>query len=125
MDAQLLINRMLELPTAIAKVQHELITLNQKSQEVSNKIMKCETALKVMIAGMTDDGGKKKYSNEDARRAAFAEMAEDDLDLNELKSESAELENTLALERMNFDLLVNEQKNTRAVLIFLSGNREL
>jgi hypothetical protein len=125
MDAQLLITRMLELPTAIAKVQYELITLNQKSQETSNRIMKCETALKVMIAGMTEDGGKKKYSNEDARRAAFAEMAEDDLDLNELKRESAELENKLALERMSFDLLVNEQKNTRAVLIFLSGNREL
>ena len=35
------------------------------------------------------------------------------------------LENKLELERMAFDLLINEQKNTRVILAFISGNQEL
>lgn len=124
MNTKSLTDRMLALPQEIADVQLELLTAGQKAQEISNQIVKCETKLRVQIAGETDEAGKKKHSNEDARRAAFAEAAEADLELNDLKTESLAVEKELQLKKIDFDCLTNEQKNIRAVLIFLSGKGE-
>jgi FtsZ-binding cell division protein ZapB len=77
-----------------------------------------------MITGLVDDAGKKLYSNEDARRAAFSEMAEDDIELSELKEKNAQIERAIQEFRISFDCLNNEQKNIRAVLMFLSGKGE-
>lgn len=124
MNTEILIGRMAKLPQEIADVQLELLTAGQKSQEISNQIVKCETKLKAQIAAETDDAGKKKYSNEDARRAAFAEAVEADLELNDLKIESLAVEGEIQSKKIDFDCLTNEQKNIRAVLIFLSGKGE-
>lgn len=124
METQKFIDRLIELPKELADIQQDLLEASQKSQKVSNEILKCETKLRVLIASLTDDNGKKQYSNEDARRAAFVEMAEDDIELNELKEKSLALENEIQVKRINFDCLTNEQKNIRAVLMFLSGKGE-
>lgn len=121
MNTHSLIDRLLEIPKEIESLQKELVNSTRGSQEILNQIVKCETKIRVLIAGLTDDAGKKQYSNEDARRAAFAEMAEDDLELNELKTQSAALENWIQLKRVEYELLSNEQKNIRAVLTFLSS----
>jgi predicted aminopeptidase len=124
MNTQALIDRLMLLPQELMTLQHTIIDQTAKSQEVANSIVKAETSLRVLIANMTDDAGKKQYSNEDARKAAFAEMAEDDLDLNLLKKGSLALENALAMKRVEFECLSNEQRNIRAVLLFFSQNQE-
>jgi len=124
MNTQTLIDKLMLLPQELMTLQHGIIEQTCKLQEVSNSITKAEISLRVRVANLTDDNGKKQYSNEDARKAAFAEMAEDDLDLNMLKKESASLENSLAMKRVEFDCLNNEQKNIRAVLLFFSQSQE-
>jgi hypothetical protein len=124
MNTQTLIDRMMQLPQEIADVQTELLIAGQKAQEISNKISKCETKLRVQIASKTDEAGKKLYSNEDARKAAFVEMTEDDLELNELKEKNQDIETEIQKKKIDFDCLNNEQKNIRAVLTFLSGKGE-
>ena len=124
METTQFITKLMDMPQRIAKVQLAILEKTEESQKISNEIIKCETKLRVVIAGLTDDNGKKLHSNEDARRAAFAEMAEEDLELNELKKKSLKLERDLQEERINFDALSNEQKNIRAILMFLSGTQK-
>ena len=124
METTQFITKLMDMPQRIAKVQLEILEKTEESQKISNEIIKCETKLRVVIAGLTDDNGKKLHSNEDARRAAFAEMAEEDLELNELKKKSLKVERDLQEERINFDALSNEQKNIRAILMFLSGTQK-
>jgi hypothetical protein len=124
MTTETYITRLMELPQEIADIQTDILMTTSESQKISNEIVKCETKLKVMIAGLVDDAGKKLYSNEDARRAAFSEMAEDDIELSELKEKNAQIEKTIQEKRIDFDCLNNEQKNIRAVLMFLSGKGE-
>lgn len=124
METQKLIERLMELPEKIATTQLELVESTVNSQDVLNEIVRCETEIKVSIANATDDAGKKKYSNEDARKAAFAEIAEQDDELNTLKSQSRQIERETQLKRIEFDALVNEQKNVRTILMFLSGQNQ-
>jgi len=51
-------------------------------------------------------------------------MVEDDIELNDIKKRSSKIEHDLQEERINFDLLTNEQKNIRAILMFLSGTQK-
>lgn len=122
MKKEKLAERLMELPSEISNLQLETLTLTEEAQRVLNEILTCETRLKVLIAGLTDEQGKKLHSNEDARRAAFAEMAADDLELNELRSKNKELDHELQVKKIKYEALTNEQRNTRAVLAFLSGN---
>jgi hypothetical protein len=124
METEKLISKLIDLPKQIVSVQLSVLDKSQESQKISNEIIRCETKLRVVIAGLTDDGGKKLHSNEDARRAAFAEMSEDDIELNDLKRKSLKLESALQEERINFDALTSEQKNIRAILMFLSGTQQ-
>ena len=124
METEKLISKLMDLPKQIVAVQLSVLDKSQESQKISNEIIRCETKLRVVVAGLTDDSGKKLHSNEDARRAAFAEMSEDDIELNDLKRESSKLESALQEERINFDALTSEQKNIRAILMFLSGTQQ-
>lgn len=124
MNTETYITRLMELPQEILDIQTDIMLKVAESQKISNEIVKCETKLKVMITGLVDAAGKKLYSNEDARRAAFSEMAEDDIELSELKEKNAQIEKEIQEFRISFDCLNNEQKNIRAVLMFLSGKGE-
>jgi hypothetical protein len=124
METTELISKLMNMPKRIAAVQVSILDKAEESQKITQEIIRCETKLKVLISGLTDENGKKLHSNEDARRAAFAEMSEDDIELNELKKNSAKIEHDLQEERINFDALTNEQKNIRAILMFLSSNSQ-
>jgi hypothetical protein len=124
METEKLISKLIDLPKRLAAIQLSVLDKSQNAQKISNEIIRCETKLRVVIAGLTDDSGKKLHSNEDARRAAFVEMSEDDLELNELKKESSKIERDVQEERINFDALTSEQKNIRAILMFLSGTQQ-
>lgn len=124
METTQLISKLMDAPKQITAIQLSILDKTEESQKILSEIARCETKLKVLIAGLTDDSGKKLYSNEDARRAAFAEMVEDDLELNELKKKNAKIEHDLQEDRINFDALSSEQKNIRAILMFLSGTQK-
>lgn len=122
MKKEKLAERLMELPLEISNLQLETLTLTEEAQRVLNEILTCETKLKVLISGLTDEQGKKLHSNEDARRAAFAEMTADDEELNDLKLKNKGLEHELQLKKIKYEALTNEQRNIRTILAFLSGN---
>ena len=124
METSQLISKLMEMPKQIATVQVSILDKTEESQKITQEIIRCETKLRVLITGLTDKAGKKLYSNEDARKAAFSEMVEDDIELNDIKKRSSKIEHDLQEERINFDLLTNEQKNIRAILMFLSGTQK-
>jgi hypothetical protein len=124
METSQLISKLMEMPKMIATVQVSILDKTEESQKITQEIIRCETKLRVLITGLTDEAGKKLYSNEDARKAAFSEMVEDDIELNDIKKRSSKIEHDLQEERINFDLLTNEQKNIRAILMFLSGTQK-
>lgn len=124
METSQLISKLMEMPKQIATVQVSILDKTEESQKITQEIIRCETKLRVLITGLTDEAGKKLYSNEDARKAAFSEMVEDDIELNDIKKRSSKIEHDLQEERINFDLLTNEQKNIRAILMFLSGTQK-
>ena len=122
MKKEKLAERLMELPLEISNIQLELLTLSEDSQKAANETLTCETRLRVLISGLTDDQGKKLHSNEDSRRAAFAEMTADDEELNDLKLKNKGLEHELQLKKIKYEALTNEQRNIRTILAFLSGN---
>ena len=124
METSQLISKLMEMPKQIATVQVSILDKTEESQKITQEIIRCETKLRVLITGLTDEAGKKLYSNEDARKAAFSEMVEDDIELNDIKKRSSKIEHDLQEERINFDLLTNEQKNIRVILMFLSGTQK-
>jgi hypothetical protein len=125
METNNLVPRLMELPKAIVQKQVEILDLSSEVQKISNDILKHETQLRVKISGMTDDNNKKLYSNEDARRAAFDEIAEDDIDLVELKEKLRKTDFKLQESKIDFEALSNEQRNIRSILAFLSTQQEL
>jgi hypothetical protein len=124
METSQLISKLMEMPKMIATVQVSILDKTEESQKITQEIIRCETKLRVLITGLTDEAGKKLYSNEDARKAAFSEMVEGDIELNDIKKRSSKIEHDLQEERINFDVLTNEQKNIRAILMFLSGTQK-
>jgi len=121
MNTQTLIDRLLQLPQEITQEQIEILTLSQEVQNISTEMVKCEARLKTSITAAVDEGGKKLYSNEDARRAALIEMLDTDLDFTELSDKKKSAEHSLQMKKIRFDELIHEQKNIRAILVFLSG----
>ena len=116
-----LIDRLLVIPSKIEETQAVILEKSQELQKVSNEILLLETTLKSDIAAQVDDSGKKSYSNEDARRAAFIESANSSLELGNLKEKSSQLDLEIQQERITFEVLSNEQRNIRAILHFFTG----
>ena len=122
MNAQTVIEKLKSLPTDIYNLQIEILEKTVNLNDLSRKIIKAESVIRVNISEMKDESGKKKYSNEEARRAAFSELVELDIELIEWKKEMDALENQIQLQKAEFDQLVNEQKNFRSILNFLSNS---
>ena len=113
-------NRLLELPQEIADFQLEILQKSNDVQEVSKEIISTETKIRVNIANTVDENGKKVYSNEDARKAAFQEFTESDLDLNELKEKSTQLDQEVQKLKIKLEFCGNEQRNIRSILQFFA-----
>lgn len=122
MNAQTVIEKLKSLPTDIYNLQITILEKTVNLNDLSRKIIKAESIIRVNISEMKDESGKKKYSNEEARRAAFSEIVELDIELISWKKEMDELENQIQLQKAEFDQLVNEQKNFRSILNFLSNS---
>lgn len=113
-------NRLLELPQEIADLQLEILQKSNQMQNVSKEIISAETKIRVNIANKVDENGKKVYSNEDARKAAFQEFTESDFELNELKEKSAKLDQENQELKIKLEFYGNEQRNIRSILQFFA-----
>lgn len=113
-------NRLLELPQEIADLQLEILQKSNQMQNVSKEIISAETKIRVNIANKVDENGKKIYSNEDARKAAFQEFTESDFELNELKEKSATLDQENQKLKIKLEFCGNEQRNIRSILQFFA-----
>lgn len=116
--------RLMEIPQELYDLQDELFTYSNKNQEISNAILEAEGALKLEIANELDsETGKKKYSNADARSAAFTELSKTNERLESLNLELNEVKAKLHNLKLDIDRISNEQRNIRSILGFFSNNQ--
>lgn len=118
-------DRLLELPTEISDLQLQILDHTEVVSATQEKIQVIESKIKSDINNAVDANGKKVYSNEDARKAAFIEDAADNDELKELNTILADQQRFIQEKRIQVEALSNEQKNIRTLLHFFANSTEL
>lgn len=118
-------DRLLELPTEISDLQLQILDHTEVVSATQEKIQVIESKIKSDINNAVDANGKKVYSNEDARKAAFIEDAADNDELKELNTILADQQRFIQEKRIQVEALSNEQKNIRTLLHFFANSAEL
>lgn len=116
--------KLLEIPNMISQHQNQVLDLNEKIQVVQNEISQTESVIKSEISSQVDENGKKVYSNEVAREAAFVEISSTNSGLLDKKEILSTFQRELNSERIKIEALGNEQKNIRSILYFFGGFEE-
>jgi hypothetical protein len=116
--------KLLEIPNMISQHQNQVLALNEKIQVVQNDITQTESVIKSEISSQVDENGKKVYSNEVAREAAFVEASSTNSGLLDKKEILSTFQRELNSERIKIEALGNEQKNIRSILYFFAGFEE-
>ncbi len=116
--------KLLEIPNMISQHQNQVLDLNEKIQIVQNEITQTESVIKSEISSQVDENGKKVYSNEVAREAAFVEASSTNSGLLDKKEILSTFQRELNSERIKIEALGNEQKNIRSILYFFGGFEE-
>lgn len=116
--------KLLEIPNMISQHQNQVLDLNEKIQVVQNEITQTESVIKSEISSQVDENGKKVYSNEVAREAAFVEASSTNSGLLDKKEILSTFQRELNSERIKIEALGNEQKNIRSILYFFGGFEE-
>ena len=106
----------------ISQHQESVLNLNEKSQTISNEVNQIESAIKAEISAQTDENGKKVYSNEVAREAAFIEVSAQNSELNSKREELATIQRNSNTEKIRIEALGNEQRNIRSILYFFGAS---
>lgn len=114
----LLAQSLLDLPERIQEKQIELLGLNEKISSLREEILRTEVSIKFEIAKEIDNNGKKIYSNDDARSAAFIQVTEDNEELQQKKEDLLALQKNYSLLSLDIERLQNDQKNYRVLLDF-------
>lgn len=116
--------KLLEIPNMISNHQNQVLDLNEKIQTISNEIGHIESSIKSEINSQVDENGKKVYSNEVAREAAFVEVASTNGELVAKKEILGTFQRELNTEKIRIEALGNEQRNIRSILYFFGGSEE-
>jgi chromosome segregation ATPase len=114
--------KLLEIPDMISNHQNQVLDLNEKIQTISNEIGHIESTIKSEINSQVDENGKKVYSNEVAREAAFVEVASANGELVAKKEILGTFQRELNTEKIRIEALGNEQRNIRSILYFFGGS---
>jgi len=114
--------KLLEIPKTISHHQESVLNLNEKAQEISNEITQIQSAIKAEISSQTDENGKKVYSNEVAREAAFIEISAQNSELNSKREELVTIQRKSNTEKIAIETLGNEQRNIRSILYFFGAS---
>lgn len=117
--------RLLELPTEISDLQLQILDRTDVVSTTQEKIQVIESKIKSDINNAVDANGKKVYSNEDARKAAFIEDTADNSELKELNLVVADQQRFIQEKRIQVEALSNEQRNLRTLLHFFANSVEL
>lgn len=118
-------DRLLELPTEISDLQLQILDRTDVVSATQEKIQVIESKIKSDINNAVDANGKKVYSNEDARKAAFIEDTADNSELKDLNSIVADQQRFIQEKRIQVEALSNEQRNLRTLLHFFANSAEL
>jgi chromosome segregation ATPase len=116
--------KLLEIPNMISNHQNQVLDLNEKIQTISNEIGHIESTIKSEINSQVDENGKKVYSNEVAREAAFVEVSSINGELVAKKEILGTFQRELNTEKIRIEALGNEQRNIRSILYFFGGSEE-
>lgn len=119
-----LAERLIELPISIAEKQTSVLESTINAQEVQNEITQTEANIKQEIATDTLPDGKKLYTNDDSRKAAFIERVANDDALVSLHDEFNALQRSIQVDKIEIEQLSNEQRNIRALLYFFGKGIE-
>lgn len=111
-----LVDRLTALPEEISDLQVRALATNDSIQEIAEEILTLETEIKTEISTATDENGKKLYSNDDARKAAFLVDSRENSKLRSLYASKKEESNKLEAVRIAIDRATNEQRNIRSIL---------
>jgi hypothetical protein len=114
--------KLLGIPDMISNHQNQVLDLNEKIQTISNEIGHIESTIKSEINSQVDENGKKVYSNEVAREAAFVEVASANGELVAKKEILGTFQRELNTEKIRIEALGNEQRNIRSILYFFGGS---
>lgn len=118
-------DRLLELPTEINDFQLQILDHTDIVSSTQKKIQVIESKIKSDINNTFDANGKKVYSNEDSRKAAFTEDIADNSELKELNEIVADQQRFIQEKRIQVEALSNEQRNIRTLLHFFANSAEL
>lgn len=118
-------DRLLELPTEISDLQLQILDRTDVVSATQEKIQVIESKIKSDINNAVDANGKKVYSNEDARKAAFIEDTADNSELKDLNLIVADQQRFIQEKRIQVEALSNEQRNLRTLLHFFANSAEL
>lgn len=118
-------NRLMQLPNEISDLQLEILDLTDAVNATQAKIQVSESKIKSDINNAVDANGKKVYSNEDARKAAFIEDAANDPELSSLNETLSSQNSHIQTKRILVEALNSEQRNIRVLLNFFTNNVEI
>lgn len=115
---------LMELPTKIEAVQHEILERNGRCSSISEEIVRMESKIKSDINAAVDANGKKVYSNAEAREAAFIDEIELHADLMSRNIEFEILQKEIQERKIEIECLNNKQRNIRSILNFFANSSE-
>jgi hypothetical protein len=118
-------DRLMELPTEISDLQLQILDRTDVVNATQNSIQVIESKIKSDINNVVDANGKKVYSNEESRKAAFIEDASGNSELKELNEIVSYQQREIQEKRITIEALSNEQRNIRSLLHFFSNSSEL
>lgn len=115
---------LMELPTKIEAIQHEILERTTMSSRISDEVVKMESKIKSDINSAVDANGKKVYSNAEARDAAFIDEIENHADLMSRNNEFVILQREIQERKIEIECLNNQQRNIRSILNFFANSSE-
>ena len=119
-----LAERLMEIPGQTAEAQTQILDRSTEAQKIQAEITKREAEIRSEIAGEIDGAGKKVYSNEDTRKAAFLERTSNSIDLIQLREEFETVQTKVQIFKIDYEELSNEQRNIRTLLYFFGKGGE-
>lgn len=114
-----LIEDLMDLPAQIETIELLILEKSFENQEINNQIIDEEISIKSQINAALDENGKKIYSNDQARHAAFVEDVKENQKLAELYRFRDSIDSQIKRSRIQLDKLQNHQRNIRAVISYL------
>jgi len=110
------------LPDRIRDVECELHRLETQQASVKARMDRAEQRVWNEIVFARDEDGKKKYSNDDQRKAVFNRQVDEDGEVSDLRQQYRDLEVTIADKRIELTYEQNRLKAACAVARLRGGS---